>query len=247
MTSINGVNFALRERIKAILQDAYIRKCIGKADFPANMIEMLEILFAHSSFDEEKKERLGVAAVLLQLGLEMHAQAFEQDQAESAVLKTCQQLVLAGDYYSSLFYRFLVQNRDYSLVNYFCQQILVINEAKLSLHVHLRKQREYDAEMLANHRKVTSGLLLAVADYFQHQDDFIFLWKKTVSLSLLLSDLKKSGVWADFPLSLKHQLYQEWNAIRFEIDLLKAKPKQQLLSLLTDFEDMFEKLAMKES
>lgn len=246
MTSVECVDFDLRKQIEIILQDAYIQKCIGQVEFPETIVQMLEILFSNTSFDESKKKHLGVAATLLQMGLEMHAQA-SSDQSKTPRMRTRQQLVLAGDYYSSLFYRFLVQHEEFSLINYFCKNILLINEAKLSLHVKLREQKKYDMEMLANHKKVTSGLLLAVADYFRSQEDFIFLWKKTISMSLLLNDLKKSGIWQDFPPSLKQRLYQEWNELQLEMDRLEEGPKQQLLSLLYAFESFIQKFALKES
>lgn len=245
MTSVEN-DFNLKKRIEAIMQDSYIEKCIGKAKLPANIIEMLEILFSNSSLEETKKERLGIASVLLQLGLEMHTQVSAKDRPERAG-KTRQQFVLAGDYFSSLFYRFLVQHQDFQLIEYFCQKILLINEAKLSLHVRSLEQQEYDDEMLVNHRKVTSGLVIAVADYFQHQDDFIFLWKKTVSLCLLLNDLEKSGKWMNFPPSLRQKLYQEWSELTQEMGQQGEKSKQQLRSLLRQTEGFVNKFAVKES
>lgn len=247
MTSIKSVDDSLRKRIETILQDAYIEKCMGRVEFPETIIHMLEILFSHSSFDPTTKERLGIASVLLQMGLEMHTRVSTEDPPQQKDMRDRQQFVLAGDYYSSLFYHYLVQNHDYSLIEYFCQQVLSINEAKLSLHVEQLKRRKYNADMLANHKKVTSGLLLAVADYFPHQDDFIFLWKKTVTISRLLNDLQKSGKWMDFPPFLRNQVYQEWNELLLELDRLKEGPKQQLLSLLTHFEEFIQQFTVKES
>lgn len=248
MSSMQIARSGLREQIEKIVQDSYIQKCIGKADIPDYFIEMIEILFAHFSHDGSEKNRLGIAATLLQMGLEMHKRVSNQEVVDSKEIKQRQQYVLAGDYYSSLFYHFLAHEQAIEMIQYFSKQILSINKAKLSLHLRLLQQSTYDQEMLTYLKKVTSGLLLAIADFFHVQDEFIFLWKKTGSFHLLMIELTESREWKIFPMDLRLQLIQEWNHL---IDCINNQlpegPKQQLLAVLRRHEDFLEKIAVKES
>lgn len=248
MTSMQIARCGLREQIEKIAQDSYIQKCIGKADIPDYFIEMIEILFAHLSHDGSEKKRLGIAATLLQMGLEMHKRVSDQEVVEAKEIKQRQQYVLAGDYYSSLFYYFLAQEQAFEMIQYFSQQILSINKAKLSLHLQSLQQSTYDQEMLTYLKKVTSGLLMAIADFFHVQDEFIFLWKKTGSFHLLMIELAESREWMKFPPDLRLQLFQEWNHLIDCInDQLQEEPKQQLLTILKQHEDLLEEIAVKES
>lgn len=248
MTSMQITNFVLREQLEKIVQDSYIKKCIGQAEIPEIFIEMLEILFSNHPFEATKKNRLGIAAILLQMGLEMHNRVSIDEKPTPTEMKIRQQRVLAGDYYSSLFYYLLAQKHDFQLIRYFSQQVLIINEAKLSLHIRLINQSEYDQEMLSYLKIITSRLLVAVADFIHLQDEFIFLWKKTVSLCLLIMDLTKSREWEKFSLPVRLQIYQEWSDLIANIrNMSKEKSKRQLLAILRRHEAFIEKIAVKES
>ncbi len=248
MTSMQITNFNVREEIGRILQDPYVKKCVGKPEIPEHCIEVLEILFLNDPFEPIKKHRLGIAALLLQMGLEMHNRVSIHQNPTPTEMKVRQQQVLAGDYYSSLFYRFLAQKQDVSMIRYFSRQVLRINEAKISLHNRLIHRCEYDQEMLSFLKKVTSGLLIAVADFFHVQDEFVFLWKETTELYLLIMDLIKNKEWEKFPASLRLQLFQEWSDLISRIqEVPENEWKSQLLAVLRRHETFMEKIAVKES
>lgn len=244
MTSMQNTSQELRTKIETIVNDSYIKKCVGRATIPEQHLELLEILFSSVPMDKKESVQLGLASILLQMGLEMHSHVSVEEHLDPARFRSHQQMILAGDYYSSLFYYLLAQEEAFQVIEYFSNVVVTINQAKLSLHVQWTEKKPFNEEMLAYLKKITSGFLLAVADFFRIEDEFIFLWKKTATLSLLITDLERKDQWKSFPRSVRRQIHQEWQDL---MDHIQRSPHEALINQVHSHEVFIKKIVAKES
>lgn len=233
MTSIQIKNHNLQLQFTKFAQDPYIQKCVGEMQIPICFVEMLEELLAADTTSSQTRNYIwSAAAILLQMGLELHTLISTESKPNPVEMKRRQRYVLAGDYYSSLFYYLLADHQEIEGVQYFSQVIGSINQDKLSWHQKRLEQHTYDHEMIQNLKSITSGLLMAVADFFHVQEEFLKQWKKAASLYLFVDYIERSEEWHRFSSATCHQIGQEWSQLREELNRLHPQDGRRLLRLL---------------
>lgn len=249
MTSIQIKNEEIREQLDAWLQDPYLKKCLGEVDIPVCFVEMLEQLFMIQTAPQKtSSELLATAAILLQMALEMHTHVSTKQKLSAEEMLERQRYVLAGDYYSSLFYHMLANHQKIAEIRQFSETVRTINQAKLSFHLKWIQQRQYDQEMIEYLKIIQSGLLLVVADFFHVQEDLLDQWKKLSSLYLLVDYLERSEEWKNISKEILLQIQEEWREMLHQVHKMKQENyKQQWLDILSQKNYFVEQLVPKES
>ncbi|PSL50490.1 heptaprenyl diphosphate synthase [Salsuginibacillus halophilus] len=111
---------------------------------------------------QEKRERI-LSALLVQAALDMHEEVTLQDTSTDEMRKRRQLTVLAGDYFSSLYFYFLAKLKDTEVVQVFSRSIQHINEQKMRLH----QQEETTLNGVASLvREIQAGLLKNLSAYY---------------------------------------------------------------------------------
>ena len=244
MTSIQMKNRNLQLQFTKFAQDPFIKKCVGDVQIPVCFVEMLEeLLAANTTLSQQRNYIWSGAVILLQMGLELHTMVSIEEKPDPMEMQKRQRYVLAGDYYSSLFYYLLSDHHEIEAIQYFSQVISSINQDKLSWHQKRLKQQTYDQEMIQNLKSMTSGLLMAVADFFHVQGDFLKQWKKAASLYLLMDYIEKNEERHRFSDETRRQIGKEWSQLREQLSQLHPQQDgHRLLRLLdqkNDFVDCF--------
>lgn len=249
MTSIQIKNKEIREQLHTWLQDPYLKKCVGQIEIPVCFVEMLEQLLTIQTPPQKKSNQiLAAASILLQMALEMHTHVSTKERLSSVEMLERQKYVLAGDYYSSLFYRMLAKHQKMIEIQHFSETVRTINQAKLSLHLKWIKQRQYDQEMIEYLKIIQSGLLLVVADFFHAQEDLLDKWKNISSLYLLVDYLERSEEWKHISVDILHQIQEEWRDLFHQVHEMKQEnQKQQWFEILNRKNHFVEQLVPKES
>lgn len=111
--------------------------------------------------------------MLVQIALDTHERVSNKAGEEEIEFHKCRQLtVLAGDYYSGLYYYLLSMNRDIVLIRALAEGIKEINEHKIMLY---QKAHETTDDIMKSIVTIESALLQKTCDHFQlsHWKPFI--------------------------------------------------------------------------
>ena len=120
--------------IKSVIKEksfhSYFRKHLGPINLDDDRILMLSIAMSEIELTQTEREAYITTAMLVQLALDTH----EEVADPNASLKELQLKVLAGDYYSGLYYNHLANLNNIDLIRSFATAIKTVNENKISIY-----------------------------------------------------------------------------------------------------------------
>jgi heptaprenyl diphosphate synthase len=180
MVRISQFNDKVRELKKSfnsLTKHSYLERYV---EVPAIDEDKVRFLYAMLSEHASKKEAKAytLAAVLAQAALDVHEAISLHKLQTDSVRKNRQLTVLAGDYYSSLYYYLLAEEKQIPMIRIFSHSIQEINEHKMNI---------YEADELTytdakrNVEKAESILLQNIANHYNQNywkeifNDFFFL------------------------------------------------------------------------
>lgn len=110
-------------------------------DFPVPRVRLLYTFLNNRQESSAQSAEIGsLAAFLVQLGLDTHDTIdVEDSHKEEKSMRSRQLKVLAGDYFSSLFYQLLAHSGQIRLVNSMSAAICEVNRLKVRLYTGLKK------------------------------------------------------------------------------------------------------------
>jgi heptaprenyl diphosphate synthase len=181
--NLHDIQTKLAEMKELIEQRAYHPYLINNIKAP--LIDEDKILLLLSIFDQLnltdiEKNTYITATMLIQLALDTHD--FVSTDSINEDLKGQQLTVLAGDYFSGLYYKHLASINNVSLIRELSQGIKDINEQKILLH---EQHQINDMDQLLNRLKIIEGALFEkIADFFH-----VSIWNEFTMNFLLVNRL----------------------------------------------------------
>jgi heptaprenyl diphosphate synthase len=130
---------------------------------------------------DKQRKNYALATMLVQIALDTHEQITNEKINGIPELTSRQLTVLAGDYYSGLYYKLLADSEDIFMINVLAGGIKEVNEHKISVF-----QQEFDGieKLMASIKTIESSLITKIIDYFQ-----VNVWHEIVSNLLLVKRL----------------------------------------------------------
>lgn len=126
-----------KKRIKDKINHAFLAKYIQQPSIDEDKLFVLtKLIPLHGSLSEKDRDAHIMTTMLVQVALDTHELVPAEnnpDETREHLLKK-QLRVLAGDYYSGLYYYLLAQTNDYKFINTLAISIKKINEYKMSLY-----------------------------------------------------------------------------------------------------------------
>lgn len=155
----------VKKQIEKKLTHAFLDQYINKPAIDLIKLKLLVELIKQTNLSHVRKEEYIVGTMLIQIALDMHEQVpITSEPTESNIEKTTRQLtVLAGDYYSSLYYLTLAHLEDIELVRTFALAVKEINELKMKRYY---KQVGSFEEFIELEQKIESILFIHLAQFF---------------------------------------------------------------------------------
>nr|WP_241680110.1 heptaprenyl diphosphate synthase component 1 [Metabacillus mangrovi] len=159
----------LKDRLNLKLSHPYLARYLSSPEVDEDKLLLFYAILDEAPVTEEEKKNYTITAMLVQIALDTHDHVTTAEHVEKGQFFKRQLTVLAGDYYSGLYYSLLAEMNDVSMVRTLATAIKEINEHKIRL---------YEAAELNLEEAVKSMIVIETA-LSQHLSDHfgIDLWK----------------------------------------------------------------------
>lgn len=241
----------IEEELKHILQHRYLQKYIQTPIIDQNKLILLYHLIEATPLEIEEKKKYIITTMLVQIALDTHDLVSETNSNESSEKKKSRQLtVLAGDYYSGLYYYILSKLNDVPMIHTLASAIKEMNELKM--YMYYEKQQTLTI-FLSRLKKLEAKLITRVGEHLRFPDinEFAENWlltskltkekhnflmnKNTPVLDALNTDLVSGITRHDCVKTIEKAMNKYWEK---SSSLLHELPSQFFL-LRTELEDFF--------
>ncbi len=146
------------------MKHSYLYKHIEKPVLDQSKLILLTDIIDHTTLTSSQKESYIITTMLVQVALDTHEKVpVTRNVDENRDSKVAGQLkVLAGDYYSGLYYLLLSEIKEIELIHKLANAIKEINENKMRLYYNEAATFVEYLDILAN---IESLLISSVADF----------------------------------------------------------------------------------
>jgi heptaprenyl diphosphate synthase len=183
LLNIDTLLTELKELIETKAYHPYLHRFLEMSNIDEDKLLLLMSLFNELETTDTERKKYIVSTMLVQLALDTHELVTNtsiQDEEESDL--TIRQLtVLAGDYYSGLYYQLLAEVENIPLIRVLATAIKDINEHKILLY---QKRLDEISALLECVKTIESALIWSVADSVNKP-----AWKQLSADVLLLNRL----------------------------------------------------------
>ncbi|MFX3622822.1 MAG: heptaprenyl diphosphate synthase component 1 [Ectobacillus sp.] len=155
---------AVKERLYEQLRHPFLMRYIDTPFVDEEKLLVLYSILKGADLNREQIQHYALTIMLVQIALDTHEKVSNKEDIEEAQFHKRRQLtVLAGDYYSGLYYCLLAQNHDIALIRALAEGIKEINEQKVKLY---QRQAVSVAEIINSVEIIESSLLQKACHYF---------------------------------------------------------------------------------
>jgi heptaprenyl diphosphate synthase len=168
MTSIHSNLEEIFLHLQQTTKQTYLRKKLGEPQFPSLFIQILHLMLTSTKVDQTLIFTYSVSSAFLRMGLTVHEQVSLQEELNREETEKRQLTILAGDYYSSLFYKTLATRGEIEGMRFLSDVASHIFEVSMTHHLKKTYDPIKQEEWTSNH------LLTALADFFHVREHFIW-------------------------------------------------------------------------
>ncbi|AHX17702.1 heptaprenyl diphosphate synthase component 1 [Bacillus cereus] len=237
MCDIYGGYAGIKEKLMEKLRHPYFINYIEEPFIDEEKIALLYGALKSANLHIEQIEHYVVTIMLVQIALDTHERVSNKAGEEEIEFHKCRQLtVLAGDYYSGLYYYLLSMNRDIVLIRALAEGIKEINEHKIMLY---QKAHETTDDIMKSVVTIESALLQKTCDHFH-----LSHWKPFITYVLGGNRLQKEiQLYADKQHSPVFQAMQDALGDKAEVVIIGwmkelRKKEKQFLENHTDINEI---------
>ncbi|MFD2751852.1 heptaprenyl diphosphate synthase component 1 [Virgibacillus siamensis] len=159
----------LRSLIHEKMQHTYLEKYVNIPEIDDNKLFLLKEILDDTNLTRFQKDNYITTTMLVQMALDTHDLVPQTNSSvQTDTERKAKQLsVLAGDYYSGLYYLILSGIEDIELVHMLAAAIKEINECKMQLYYNKETSLH---EFLTIINKIDSLLIMYVAEFVQEKE-----------------------------------------------------------------------------
>ncbi len=152
----------LKELIRQKAFHPYLAQNIQSASIDEDKLLLLISIFDQLNLPDSETNTYITATTLIQLALDTHDHV--HSNSIEAHLKSQQLTVLAGDFYSGLYYKYLSEINDIALILELSRGVKEINEHKIM--VYEQYQTNDISQVLTSLKKIEGALLEKITNFF---------------------------------------------------------------------------------
>jgi heptaprenyl diphosphate synthase len=170
----------IKEQIEKKVHHPYLLRYIDSPVIDEDKLLLLISILDELKLSETRAEKYAITAMLIQIALDTH-ELVMNDESEGEDLKHRQLTVLAGVYYSGLYYKILAALDDINMIRALADGIKDVNEHKISLY---QKAPEAVDHLMNTVKKIEAALFEKLTDAYSKAD-----WKEVASNLLFIKRL----------------------------------------------------------
>jgi heptaprenyl diphosphate synthase len=156
----------LKARIEDKIHHPYLKKYIQQPVIDEEKLFILAAIINNAHLSNPQKEQYIITTMLVQIALDTHELVpISNETAENNEFVLSKQLsVLAGDYFSGLYYLLLAEIEDFDLIHTLASAIKEINENKMKLYYNEINSMHDHIQIL---ERIETLLIWHIADYVE--------------------------------------------------------------------------------
>ncbi|WP_253701310.1 heptaprenyl diphosphate synthase component 1 [Bacillus sp. FJAT-29814] len=168
----------IKQKVEHSVFDTYLLNYIETPVIDEDKLLILISLLDRLDLPFDVMENYVLSTMLVQTALDTHEQISEITDEKSRQLT-----VLAGDYYSGLYYKLLAESEDILVINVLSQGIKEINEHKITVYYKETADLE---KLMTSMMLIESSLITKLSEYFTTDH-----WNEVITNFLLFKRLVK--------------------------------------------------------
>ncbi|MDR6224506.1 heptaprenyl diphosphate synthase component 1 [Desmospora profundinema] len=176
MTSTENQLNQILSDIERQASHSFVDRHIQRPEVPAFFVAVLYHALRSRQLPADRLHLYCVTITLMQMGLDIHERVSPGPSSGEGRMHLRPLTVLAGDYFSSLFYRTLSQAGEIDGLACLSQAICKVNEAKMELYFMRQVDPVPWQTILDLVRQVRGGLISAVSSFFCRDLDHSDPW-----------------------------------------------------------------------
>lgn len=192
MNVIHRLTADIKEQFFEKTNDSFVQSIINHPTFNEEAAYILTACLVSKGFSEEETQYKILAALLIQTALETHDRVGNDDELQPLINK--QLTVLAGDFYSGLYYKILADQNDIGFIRTIAKGTQEVNENKIRFI-----QMDYNNidEFIDIIRNIETSIAQKVCDFVHAAQ-----WKTLISnLLLFIRLLTEKRNWVQLQMS----------------------------------------------
>ncbi|WHY84449.1 heptaprenyl diphosphate synthase component 1 [Neobacillus novalis] len=197
---------SIREQVEKKVFDSYLLEYIETPIIDEDKLLILISIMDRLELSFNQMQNYCLSTMLVQIALDTH----EHITNTSEVEKERQLTVLAGDYFSGLYYKLLAESKDIKVIKNLAKGIKEVNEHKILVY---QKQTGGIEKLMTSIMQIESSLFERLAEYFK-----VDLWNGILSNLLFFKRL----------LTEREQFIHTGNSFIFEVLKRDVYPKNEL-------------------
>jgi heptaprenyl diphosphate synthase len=173
----------MKDLILSRINHPYLKQYIQTPTIDEDKLLLIISMLDTHGLTKKEMEDFVVTTMLIDIALDTHERVSNssKDLTEDNDLKPRQLTVLAGTYYSSLYYKILSDSSNLAMIRVLSEGIKEVNEHKI---IYYHKDAVEIDKLMNSLMIIESALLAKVADYFHEMD-----WKDISTHFLMLKKL----------------------------------------------------------
>lgn len=163
----------IKEKFYQRIKHPYIKKFLEDPELDDDRLYILFTMLEERKVSKENISDYIITTLLVQAALDTHETVSTSHLSSEEGKKQRQLTVLAGDYYSSLYYFLLAKISDISMIRILANSIQEVNESKMNFY---KKNHQDIMRTISDVKIIESSLIQKVADFIKLPN-----WNATVS------------------------------------------------------------------
>jgi heptaprenyl diphosphate synthase len=186
MQDLQGKLIRVRDKMEKMIDHPFLSHNIERPEIDEEKLLLLLSILDYAKLPTDDLENYSIATMLLQLALDTHENVTNAPMNEDNQ-RNIQLTVLAGTYYSGLFYQILAKKHEVHLIRKLAEGTEIINDQKILVYL---KDVDGIEELMEGVKKIEASLLRKLTAYFQitNLDDII---TNFLLIKRLLAEKKK--------------------------------------------------------
>ncbi|WP_040208351.1 heptaprenyl diphosphate synthase component 1 [Neobacillus jeddahensis] len=184
----------IKEQVEKRVYNSYLLEHIETPIIDEDKLLILVSIMERLELSFKEVQNYALSTMLIQIALDTH----EHISNSSSDEKNRQLTVLAGDYFSGLYYKLLADSEDVSMIKSLSKGVKEVNENKILLY---QSELEGIETLMTSMKRIESSILTKLSDFFK-----VDLWNDFLAHFLLFKRL----------LNEKKLYFQLENSVLFE-------------------------------